>query len=363
MNKILFIFLSLPVFCHAQISIGQADMPSAGDTLRVSNTLTILDPLLTDTNYTWDYAYLKPVSQWLQRFDAPAAFPGILSLLFGTASYGNKQYTPDSIPGTGIKMEAAYAVYKKSATNLKETGYGLSINSLPVPFAFNPADVIYKFPLAYGNKDSSDSKFSPVTFGIKPPFYYGQHIHRVNEVDGWGTLTTPYGSFQTLRVKSTLAVRDTFADSTGAGFAFSRPLQYEFKWLMQNGKIPYLQVNAINTNGTPMVTQITYRDSLRDSTIQLGIKEQREADFGLLLFPNPASEYVCVQYTLDKREDVKMELLDMTGKKIRSLKGSAQNAGTHIEIINLRNLNLSGGSYFICLYAGRGKALGKFILQ
>jgi len=368
MKKLLLaVFLIVSLLCNAQIVLTQADMPNAGDTLRVSNSSDTLNPLLTDTNYIWDYSYLKPVSQWVQKFDPPSAFAFPFNYLFNIlypTTYGVKLYTPDSIPGLGIKMDNAYGFYKKSSANLKEIGYGLTINSLPLPFTYNPADVIYNFPLSYGDIDSCDSKFGPASLpGITWPFYYGQNIHRVNVVDGWGMLNTPYGTFQTVRVKTTVAIRDTFADSSGIGFAFSRPLQYEYKWLTQNGKIPYLQVNAIDMSGSPLVTQITYRDSVRDSTIQIGINEHGASDFGLQIFPNPANEYVFVQYTLDSPQDVRIELVDITGKNLGILRNSKQYPGTHLEIINLRNINLPVGSYFVCLYVDMQKAVRRIVVH
>jgi hypothetical protein len=366
MKKLLLpIFLISSAICHGQINIGQADMPNAGDTLRVSNSSDTLNPLLTGVNYTWDYSYLTPASQWVQKFDAPANFTFPFNLMFNVlnTTYGLKQYTPDSIPGVGIKMGNAYGFYKKASANLKEVGYGLSINSLPIPFTYTPADVIYKFPLTYGSVDSCDSKFGPAVIpGFTWPFYYGQNIHRVNVVDGWGALTTPYGTFQTIRIKTTLAIRDTFADSTGMGFAFSRPLQYEYKWLKQSGKIPCLQVNSISVAGVPLVTGITYRDSIRDSTIQIGIKEQLYADFGLQLFPNPANDYMFIQYSLDNSQDVRIELLDISGKQINILRNSKQSSGAHLEIINLRNLNLPCGTYFVCMYVCNVKVLRRVVV-
>ena len=352
-------FLSLSC-CYSQITITQSDMPAPGDTLRVSFSSDTLDPALTGANHTWNYASLKSTAQWLNRFDSPSTFVFPFNLMFSVlnTSYGLKQYTPDSIPGAGFKTDNAYGFYKKSSTSLKEIGYGLTINSLPVPFSYSPADVVYKFPLQYGSKDSCDSKFAPA---IPIGYYYGQNIHRVNEVDGWGTLITPYGTFQTVRVKSTVAIRDTFADTSGVGFAFSRPLQYEYKWLTQGGKIPYLQVNASNIGGFPVVTRIAYRDSMR-GVMQVGIHEQMAFDLGLQVFPNPANEYAVIQYTLDHSGDIKIELLDISGKSAGVFVNTKQISGAHLEIIDLRDLNLKNGTYFLCVYVNGHKAIEKLVL-
>ena len=356
-------------FSYSQITITQADMPSAGDTLRVSFASNALDPALTGANYTWDYSFLTPNSQWVNKFEDPSTFAFPFNLFSFISSFGEKQYTPDSIPGAPIKVDNAYGYFKKSSTNFKQVGYGLYVNSLPVPFTYNPADVIYKFPLHYGDKDSCDSEFAPPA-GFPLPFYYGRKIHRVNEVDGWGTLITPYGTFQSVRVKSMLTIRDTIADSSGQGFAFTRPLQYEYKWLKQGGKIPYLQVNASNVGGAPVVTNIAYRDSTRGGIPQIGggVNDLLNVDFGLQVYPNPVmgsygvNEYAVAQYTLDNSRDVRIELTDISGKKVGSFVNAKQSAGPHIEILNLRSLNLQSGTYFVCMYAGNGKNIQKLVL-
>lgn len=365
MKKILLALSIFPLpfsLCHSQITITNSDMPSAGDTLRISYTNDTIDPAITGPNHTWNYGFLQATSQWVEKFDSPSTFTTPFNLLFNpiNTSYGQQQYTPDSVPGLGITLDNAYGFFKKSSSNLKQVGLGLSLNSLPIPFDYNPDDYVYNFPLNYGDVDSCDSEFGPP--GIIPlPFYYGQKIHRVNVVDGWGTLTTPFGTFQALRVKCTLAIRDTLADSSGLGFSFPRPLQYEYQWLKAGGKIPYLQINASDIAGNPVVTQISYRDSMRAGVIQIGIKENVNSDFAMQLFPNPASDYAFLQYKLNNSLDVKIELLDMNGKSISTIRNAKQTAGPHMEVINLRNLNLSKGTYFVSL--GAGKEVKKLIIK
>lgn len=350
--------------CYSQITITNADMPSAGDTLRISYSNDTLDPTITGPNHTWNYAYLTATSQWVEKFDSPTTFTTPFNLLFNplNTSYGQQQYTPDSIAG-GIALDDAYGFFKKSSSALKQVGLGLTINSLPIPFDYNPDDFVFNFPLNFGDIDSCDAEFGPPSFaaGILP-FYYGQKIHRVNVVDGWGTLTTPFGTFQALRVKSTLAIRDTIADSSGLGFAFPRPLQYEYKWLKTGGKVPYLEIIASDIAGTPVITQMSYRDSMRTGVIQIGIKENVNSDFAMQLFPNPANDYAFLQYKLDNSQDVKIELLDINGKNISTVRNARQTAGPHIEVINLRSLNLSKGTYFVSLSAGNGRAVKKMVV-
>ncbi|MBL0072144.1 MAG: hypothetical protein IPP34_10195 [Bacteroidetes bacterium] len=58
----------------AQITIDNNDMPSVGDTFRVSNGLIspTIDPVPTGASFTWDFSMLQPVSQDVDTFiDVP----------------------------------------------------------------------------------------------------------------------------------------------------------------------------------------------------------------------------------------------------------------------------------------------------
>jgi hypothetical protein len=346
---------------HGQITITQSDMPNANDTLRVSYSNDTINPTLTGANYLWDYSYLTPYAQWVEKFDDPSSFPSPFNLIFNpfNTSYGQEIYTPDSV--FNIKPDNAYAFLKESSTQYKRVGVGFTINTIPVPIMYNPADVIYRFPLQYGNKDSSDAAYG---FNLPPPNgpYYGQFIHRVNEADGWGTLITPFGTFQTLRIKSTITVRDTFADTSGNGFSNTRPPRYEFKWLKQGGKIPYLQVDANDVLGIPVVTQVTYRDSMRN-VFQIGVNEFMHPVLGLQIYPNPAGKFVFISYSLIKSERVQIALFDLRGRKIWTLLDKKQTDGAHFEFVNLAEKNLPGGIYFIKVRVGDSEENRKIIIQ
>lgn len=241
---------------YAQITITKNDMPNAGDTIRISvkTSLTGFQGTATGANYTWDYSTLKPDSQrtvkCVSGLNTPYAVPyGFL------ATYGIYNYTPDQFPWSlaGSPPTQVYDFYKKNTNYLAIIGQGMTLQGQPIPALYSggTADIVYKFPLNYQNKDTSTCYFGAPIPGFG---YYRKKQTRINEVDGWGSLTTPFGTFNTLRVKSTLMISDSiYLDTLGFGVTIPRQNIVEYKWLAPGKKIPVLEID-----GTMDILNITY---------------------------------------------------------------------------------------------------------
>jgi gliding motility-associated-like protein len=113
----------------------------------------------------------------------------------------------------------------------------------------------------YGNVDSSNSGFA---FPLPNIGFYAKKQFRKNTVDGWGTLKTPFGTFQTLRVKSEIDIVDSIhIDTLGFGFNIPRQKIYEFKWLANGKDIPILQIDATQGFGGGLtIDRVNWQDSI-----------------------------------------------------------------------------------------------------
>lgn len=363
------LFLVIVVFISsgmlAQITISSSDMPNAGDSIRVSITNSVggIDPMLSDTNYLWDFSALTPNSQRFEKFDSPLTFTSPFNLLFNplNTSYGKDNYTFTTIPLPGVSLTAAYDFLKESSSNLKQIGAGYTINGAPIPFLYTSSDYIYRFPMGYSNTDSCDYKY-----GLPIPSigYYGQTGHRVNMVDGWGTLITPYGSFQTLRIRSAIKAIDTIYVTTfGVGSNIPRPLKYEFKWLAIGSKIPVLQIDANVTGSNLTTTNVQYMDSLRSGVPQVGISEHSTENFNLKVYPNPCIDNFMVNYHLSKSSVVKISISDVLGKTSTLISNKIQTAGTHQDLINIIDWGLSPGVYLLKIRTNDLQKIQKIIVS
>jgi len=247
----------------AQIVVNQSDMPSSGDTLRVSVTNIVPAGYAnTAMDTTWNFAALEASTQKVDTFVSVTSTP-VLYWFFFLPAGANLAAPRSDIPIPGLPITEGFTFFKKSSSSFNDLGYAYTIQGVPLPAKYDNPDKLYQFPMTPGLTWSSVASFAISIPGIGS--YSTQRV-RSSEVDGWGDLTTPYGTFPTLRVKSTLAIHDSiYIDTLGMGFPLNRNIT-EYKWLAKGKGIPVLQIDEEG----PLVTA-TYRDFYRMSGLPLNV--------------------------------------------------------------------------------------------
>ena len=356
------LFAFIAIASSAQITITKADMPVANDTFRLStaNPVGIPDPTLTGANYTWDYSSLIPTIQNKDTFFAVSATPFLYQLYFNNSFlYPNYKaqvaHKGDNVNFVVVTLSDVYDYYKSLTAQYTHVGFGANINGLPASVKYDSVDVIYHFPLNYLNSDSGVFKYNVSVPGIG---YYGQRTKRVNEVEGWGTVITPFGTFQCLKVKSTKYVTDTIFYTTW-NYGISLPhTDYEYKWLVNGKKVPVLQINK--TGG--VTSSVTYLDSLNSSLPQVGVIENSANEISLSIYPNPSNDQLNINYMLSKSASVKIELLNVVGQSISTFVEQKQTEGNYSYRFDTNAINGKGFYFLKTTVDGKCK-LQKVVLQ
>ncbi|MGR6086788.1 MAG: T9SS type A sorting domain-containing protein [Arcticibacter sp.] len=342
-------------FSHAQITIGSSAIPAANDTFRFSNAqiTSAIDPVPTGANFTWDFSFLQPVSQDIDTFRTVSSTGGTYALYFADLAFNSNRANqakkgnlgvPNVPLGGGVTVSDVIAFYYKSSTLYQQTGYGATINGIGVPIGFNTKDVLYRFPMNFGDTDTSPSDFN---INIPNLGYYGHDQVRVSEVDGWGTLITPYGTFNTLRIKSRITGTDTlFLDTLGFGFNFPSPETIEYKWLGTTKNIPLLQITMTGGSfgGAPQISSVTYRDSVRTLT---SISEPVNPIGSMSVFPNPANDWVTISLNSYIDGVASIRLIAPDGRIVNDLWNGELYSGNNMMNLNLANHQLASGLYLL----------------
>ncbi len=251
--KLLLLSISINFAAFAQISILNSDMPKVNDTLRYSTSTSVFNYTAADTNYNWNFSSIKINNQDIQKYYAPTTTPYILQ--FFSASYG----IPESDLALGPLGGAAsnvYSFYRATNAALVIQGRGATIQSLPLGIVYSLRDTVFKYPLTYGKTYTSNylGEASLPTLGALK-----QSGNRTTVVDGWGSITTPYGTFDCIRVKSTVNGTDSIVFG---GFGIPIPsARIEYTWLAKNERYPIMEVVVNST--TNAVTSIKMKDRYR----------------------------------------------------------------------------------------------------
>ncbi len=248
----------------AQITITQADLPAVNDTLRYSmaEPLSGYDFQQTGEDFFWDFSELNFQSQGLEDYRSVSSVNFLMGIYFGSGTMALNMTDMLPLDEFDVDVEDFYAVYHKNAQQYTQDGFFFIFSGLPVPLKYNQKDFVYNLPLAMSDTDST--AFSG-TLSLGDTVHFQRNGYRINEVDGWGMVQTPYGEFECLRVKTTLYESDSLYWAS-----FPQPVVLErttmqYKWLAQGEKIPVMEANYMQFGDENEVFMgVRYRDIYRE---------------------------------------------------------------------------------------------------
>lgn len=344
----------------SQITITSSQMPGSSDTIRYSTAplSTVGNYTTTGSNYVWDFSGLTPNGQKLREFKPSFSTP--YAFFFLPPKYGEKIADTVSIPviSNSLTITDVYNFYKKTTSVFSVEGLGVKLNGIPVPNFNSDEDELYNFPLSYTDRDSTTFAFSTVT-NTSVPFTYKKRGYRITEVDGWGSVTTPYGTANCLRVVTTQYSRDsiytTKLPSPFNKFGFPN-YQRSYQWLTLGEKIPYFEVTGNVVFGVFNPTQARYRDHIQSF---VGMQETN-ANIALSVYPNPANNQLVI-ITEQGAKSINVKLTDLQGKVVFS--DSLNNNG---DVINQHIIDVSKvakGLYVLTLFKDGNQQTLKISIQ
>jgi hypothetical protein len=255
---------------QAQATYNSSQYAAIGDNFYITSAEDLaLDYETTGANFSWDFTSLTGTSQNQLQFRNPSSTGFLWPFIFNPnntnlAATNNNPQTLN-IPGQVVEVTDANDFYKKSTNDLRQTGSASKINyngtQIPLTNQYTDSDIIYRFPIQFGNTDSDNSSYD---IEIPTLFYQENALQRTNEVDGWGSLVTPYGNYSNvLRMKTTLVSNDSIA-LFGVGLPRTIRTTRELKWFDTTQKIPVLKVAQSNLTGSWVTTAVEYLDMQRD---------------------------------------------------------------------------------------------------
>jgi hypothetical protein len=344
-----FIILLQGFQIFSQVIVTGDDMPVPGDTIRKSIT-TVLDGMNYQQNgpdQTWLFDELTVMSQQVDTFVNVSETPTVFQLFFNNnffypeykATVAMKMAEFTAIPG--VTLTNSFQFLKLTDNEFREVGYGVTLDGVDLPIQLQEIDTLYRFPLEYGDLDSAHSLLS---IDVPNLGYLMVSRFRRNTADGWGTLTTPYGEFQTLRVRTDIVEYDSiYSDSLGIGIPITRNIT-EYKWFANGYHEPVLLVSE-----EAFVVTATYIDSVRSTFLDVPELDTKSGNFDFSVYPNPCSTYLTVSYELQNDADVKISVYSIYGNEVKQFSSARQERGYYSQVLYLKEGGLRKGIYLVRL--------------
>ncbi len=358
MNKVYLLIVSffIGAIGISQITYQATNYATAGYSMKQSRTtlnMAAFDFATTGTNYVWDFSSLQKEENKVEKVLSgsnsgyQAAFIGQCILNGGNPITCNSTWNDysdqarllaDSIDAQVFTIYDVTTIMSFNGNDLVANVQGAKVddtsgNRIPITSEYTDKDTVYNFPLSFGNTFTCHGTWeidmNPVGFDVRVIANYDRNY----EVDGWGSLITPYKYHSdVLRVRTQIDEIDS-AYLNGFPFATER-IMVQYSWFDLNYGLPVMEALGQINNNIEEINAVTYLDSTNYSSI----KEKQALTFKV--FPNPAQEFI----TISSSENIKfttIRILTMDGKEV--LRSQANNS-------NINIFSLDKGTYLIGLY-------------
>lgn len=342
----------------SQITILDTDMLKLGDTVRISEaTDANIDYTTTGPNAEWDFSYLQAEAQQLIDPYNPQAAGFLVNNFFGpnAGNFAAEYYRSLELPldqagqFLPVNIEDAFRFTRITEDSLTYIGIAIEVEGNTVPVRSDTIEKVYDFPLNYEDEYSSrgytNANFNPIFDGI-----FRQYRQRETQVDGYGSVITPLGTYECLRVHH----RINELDSLYIGLGFNNwlpldlPVRHVYEWWAKDELYPVVRIEVQEINGDDVVTEILYQDIYLG--LDASLTKLSANDFKL--FPNPVDDELNLQ-TKGSLDDIK--IFNLSGELVHHQQGNK------LSEIAVDVSDLTRGIYFIHFQTDLGSAKGQFI--
>ena len=279
MKKITPLLLLLLILnANSQTTYNDSDFAQINDSFIISqaNTgLQALDFVVTGTNFNWDYSTLSATTQQTITWDNPNntgykatwcaanGFVFTCNTEFNNAfNLANASFEGIEIQGNGLTNIVNHYNLNTSTLENKMLGGTINVGGVGVPLAvdYTSSDVVYQFPINYNDNYSNTGSYAIDLNGLGIPVSYSETIQRTNNVEGWGSLITPFGTFNDVLKMKTTVVRDVVVTTATETIPTTTTTIF-YKWFDPNYGVPVLEVSGQDVAGQFVATSANYIDN------------------------------------------------------------------------------------------------------
>ncbi len=319
----LILFLSCISFIQAQITFDVEDMLPFGDSIVYHTDTTSLFLTAGDAgeNQTWNYSDLLQETQFTSYSIDPATTANAAD--FPTATHAF------DFGGGGFYFYMENSVTESQAIGFAGDFFG---TGNPMSNIFLDPQKQFEFPMMYNTSFADNYSFSMTfdgaDFGVDSIRFTRTATYDV-EIDGWGEITTPFGTYECYRRH----ILDSYEDVIEVfqfvwiPFQTDNGVDESYEWITREAHGSVLTMNIDNATGE--TTSIDYAEV---EALPPNSNYNLEDKIAIDLYPNPTSEIIYLTIE-SSNENYEVNIFDTAGRKV--YEDNSVTSGTHS--ISLKN--------------------------
>lgn len=344
----------------SQITINRNNLGSPGDSTYISESNSFsVDYNTTGPAQVWDFSNISKSEPRYEIVYDLSAGGYLINIQFG--NFAPSQYKADMIQAydalpldqiagflpIDIPIESMNQILKSDDEKIDIVGFSISAMGQQIGFRSDTIETAYHFPSNYLDTFYSVGN---TKFNLNPiiDLEIKQHRKRRTIVDGYGTITTPYNTYENaLRVHHRIQEENDIKLPIGDD-PFWLPINRtinEYEWWIEGYKRPVFKILTQGTLGVEVPTSITFVYDPRDPYEHLGDN----------LFPNPSSDFSIV-HTLNELEEV--EIYDLEGRLVKTI--VVDSPKMHFTQIDAHNL--AAGRYTVIAKTKENRVIFRYIV-
>ncbi len=208
---------------------------------------------------------------------------------------------------------------------------------------YNDPFVKMIFPFEYG--DIHTGEFSGVIKNNGHDRPFTGHYELLG--DGYGKLILPDG----IEVEDVLRLRTSKTKNYGN---CGEVTTVTYRWYCPDVRYPLLSIITREKDDKTNVIRTAYHANIKEELEKSkphkkSIQSLSQNNHTLDVFPNPYEDHFAIRYNLSENSDVKIAILNNTGKEVLSAKLGKQEAGSHTYQVNADQKGMKSGLYFVKL--------------
>ena len=310
MKKLILLFISLLTagIATSQIVITSAEVVGQGDVVVQAyddDPDPSIQPGDAGANISWDFSALVEGEVDTLHFINPDDTP-----------YGGEY------PSANLAMtisDSGYFYMEKNSDKMAWIGMVTDFDTLGmmnVPVV--PEDIVADFDMEYGNT-LDESFYLLLQFEGTVPQVDSIRMKMTtessSEIDAWGEVTLPMGTYNALRVHETATSTDSIWIKTALGWTFTSATESSsesYSWWSDDPGTGFVLATLSMDEEDRQATNVTY---MKTEVIQ-DVEEVAFNAEDVNVFPNPVSDVLNISFTQEMNGAI--QIIDLTGRTVES---------------------------------------------